>query len=841
MKRICYLTLLSFLLPLVVFAGVLKGKITDLKGEALPFATVYVYGTTIGTSANAQGDYQLTLPSGSYKIACQYIGFKQSSTTITIGETEVLQHNFSLEDQGLQMKEHVVKASEDPAVYIMRKAIGKRKFHADQINAFQTGIYLKAVLKTREAPDKILGQKVQKEEVGLDSNGKGIVMLFEQIATYYRQHGKERTVIHSVRESGDPNGMGVPQFPDVIGFYENNVHISSQLNPRGFISPLNDFAFNFYKFKLLGDFTEGGKTIYKIKVTPRRLYEPLFNGDIYIVDEDWSIHSLDLTTTKKSSMELLDTLRIAQVYLPLKPDLWVIKQQVLYPALKIFGFDFGGSFVTVYNNQKVNEPAPDSIFNKKVISEYDAGANKKDTTYWAAARPVPLLDDEHNDYFEKDSLRLKFEDPKYKDSMRRRANRFKPGSLLLNGYSFNGRNDKFHLRTNALLTGLVNYNTIEGVNVAPKFFTRFKIDSTHSLQGVFALRYGFENAHFNAMGRINYINQKKDWVGKYWSVGVEAGKYVFQFNPNNPLDALYNTISTLFYRRNYLKLYERWNGYLHCAKNHGTGFWWNAKVGFQQRIPLTNTTNFSFAKETAGGFTENMPPEFKAYKWEQHNAVTAKLSLSYQPGYTYVKYPEYMQPNRSRLPTFTLSYEKGMPNLLDSKVDFDKWRFAVRDDVGLKMLGTFAYNIGTGGFLNTRYVNIPDLNHINGNQLTLASPYLESFQLAPYYTYSNSAALYGEAHVEWYLKGFLTNKIPLLRQLRWYLVTGANAYYVSENLYHTEAFVGIDNVGYEKFRIFRIDFVQSWNSFNLPASAIRIGLSTGSIIKVILGDRIGEW
>lgn len=824
-----------------VSAGILKGKITDRSGESLPFATVYVHGTTMGTSANAMGEYQLQLPAGTYKIACQYIGYRQSSLSLTIGADETVQYNFQLEDQGLQMKEHVVKASEDPAMYIMRKVIGRRKFHKDQIEAFQTGIYMKALLKTRQTPDKVLGQKVNKEEAGLDSAGKGILLLIEQIATYYRQGGKERTVIHSVRESGDPNGMGVPKFPDVISFYENNIHISSQLNPRGFVSPLNDFAFNFYKFRLEGDFKEGNHTIYKINVMPKRLYEPVFSGNIYVVDEDWSLHSLDLTVTKKSNMELIDTLRIEQVYLPLQRDLWVIKQQVLYPTIKIFGFDFTGSFVTIYNDQKVNEPAPDSIFNEKVISEYDAGANKKDTTYWSAARPVPLLEEEAKDFQDKDSLRQRFERPEYIDSVRRRFNRPKVSSLIIGGYTYRGKDDKFLLRTNALLTGLANYNTIEGLNIAPKFSLAWSLDSANSITGTAALRYGFENGHFNAIGRINYVHSDRDWRTKYWSAGVEAGKYVFQFNPNNPLDALYNTISTLFYRRNYLKLYERWNGYLHFTKNHGNGFRWSAKLGFQQRLPLQNSTDFSFAREDMGGFTENMPPEFKGYSWEKHNAVTAGISISYQPGFTYVKYPDYLQPYSSKLPTFTLAYEKGIPSVLDSKVDFDKWRFSVRDNISLKLLGNLAYHLSTGGFLNTSQVNIPDLNHINGNQLTLASPYLESFQVAPYYTYSNQSGLYGEAHLEWQLKGFLTNKIPLLRQLRWYLVTGGNVYYVDQNLYHTEAFVGIDNVGYEKFRVFRIDLVQSWNSMNLPVTAIRVGLSPTSIIRLNLGDRSGEW
>ncbi len=841
MNRRYLLLLLFFCAPLFALAGVIKGKITDKKGEPLPFATVFISGTTTGTSANAEGEYQLTLGPGTYRVVCQYISFRQNTFNLTLKGDEVVVHDFVMEDQSFEMKEQIVKASEDPGVYIMRKAIAKRKFHLEQIRAFQTDIYLKAVLKTRTAPDKILGQKIDKSEGGLDSNGRGILMLLEELATYYRQGNKEKTVIHSVTVSGNPNSFGVTKFPEVISFYENNVRISDQINPRGFISPVNDFALNYYKFRLVGDFKEEDKTIYKINVTPRRLYEPLFTGDIYIVDEDWSIHSLDLHATKKSNLELLDTLRIAQVYLPVHQDMWVIKQQVLYPSLKIFGFDLFGSFVTMYDKQEANKPAPDSVFSSKVVSEYDHGATKRDSGYWAAIRPVPLLEDEQKDYREKDSVRLRYEDPHFKDSMRRKSNRFRAGSLLLSGYTFRGRNDDFMLRTNALLTGLVNYNTIEGLNVAPKFRSYLRLDSSNYLTGALALRYGFENTHFNAIGKLRYLREDKEWLGKNWSVGLEAGKYVFQFNPNNPLQAFYNTVSTLFYRKNYLKLYERWNARLLFAKNHGTGFKWNAGLGFQKRLPLQNTSTYSFAKEGVGGFTDNIPDEFKSYLWEEHNAVIANLSLSYQPGYRYVRYPEYMRSLASNWPVFTLSYQKGIPGLLDSKTDYDKWRFDVRDDVELRLFGTLSYNLAAGGFFSTAYVSIPDLNHINGNQLTLASPYLESFQTAPYYAFSNKEPLYGEAHLEWYLKGFLTNKIPLLRQLRWYLVTGANAYYVNEHLYHTEAFVGIENLGFDAFRLLRLDFVQSWNSLDQRVSAIRIGLNTSSLLPINFSDTDGEW
>jgi hypothetical protein len=108
--------------------------------------------------------------------------------------------------------------------------------------------------------------------------------------------------------------------------------------------------------------------------------------------------------------------------------------------------------------------------------------------------------------------------------------------------------------------------------------------------------------------------------------------------------------------------------------------------------------------------------------------------------------------------------------------------------------------------------------------------------------YSNKEPLFGEAHIEWQLRGFLTNKIPLFRKLAWYLVTGGNGYYANNNLYHVEAFVGLDNLGYSAYRFFRLDYVHAWNSLNQYTSAIRLGISTNSLIRINLGENTDtEW
>lgn len=856
MKQFSCFAMLLFvcLLPNLVLAGVLKGKITDTKGEPLPFATVFIQGTTTGTTANADAMYQLTLAPGTHRVVCQYMGFRQSVFNVTIKGDEAVAHNFSLQDQTLEMKAVTIKANgEDPAYGIIRKVIARRSAHLQQIKSLQTSVYLKGVFRNRAMPDQIMGIKITDESgsksesakgMGLDTNGKGVLYLVEQQADYYSQGSKEKTIIRSVRQSGNPRGLGSSRLPTIISFYENNINIFSDINPRGFVSPVSDNAIHFYKFKYEGEFREGGYVVDKIKVTPRRLYEPLFEGTIYIAEEDWAIHSLDMTVTQKNNLEFLDTVRLKQTHLPLKKDTWVVKNQLFSPTIKIFGFDLAGYYLTVYDNQKVNESMPDSIFGGNIISTYDKMANKRDTAYWTENRPIPLEEDEVKDYQVRDSTTAKLESPEYRDSMRRNNNNVGPMALLTGGISYNSKEYRHGITTNAVLSlydGIVNYNTVEGVNVAPKIWWTNRRKDGNTFSGALAARYGFSNTHFNAIGRISYRRNNKEWRERHWELGAEGGKYVFQFNPD-AIMPLYNTFSTLVYGKNYMKIYERWTGSLFFQRDYGNGFNWGLKASFQRRLPLQNTTNYNLTGKKDNEIYSNDPPELSAYPSAIYNAALVKASLGYRPGTKYVQYPDYKQPIGSDWPLFTLEYEKGIPDILESKTDFDKWKFSIEDDVRLRLMGTMSYNISVGGFLNDKYVGLPDLKHLNGNQLTISAPYMRSFQLAPYYLYSNTASLYGQLHLEYYLKGLLTNKVPLLRQAKWYLVLGTNSFYAGDKNYYSEAFVGIDNLGYKWFRFLRVDFIQSWDSYNRSSQGIRIGLNMGGLVQLGNGhDSRHDW
>jgi hypothetical protein len=61
------------------------------------------------------------------------------------------------------------------------------------------------------------------------------------------------------------------------------------------ISPLSPQAFSYYKFKYMGATLQGNNTVNKIQVIPKMKSQQLFEGFIYIIEDLWCLHSVDLT------------------------------------------------------------------------------------------------------------------------------------------------------------------------------------------------------------------------------------------------------------------------------------------------------------------------------------------------------------------------------------------------------------------------------------------------------------------------------------------------------------------------------------------------------------------
>jgi hypothetical protein len=285
-----------------------------------------------------------------------------------------------------------------------------------------------------------------------------------------------------------------------------------------------------------------------------------------------------------------------------------------------------------------------------------------------------------------------------------------------------------------------------------------------------------------------------------------------------------NAFYTLVLKENYMKLYENWFGSLTYSRTFQTNDRLSLSAWYEDRIPVENTTDFVIFKNDSKSFTPNHPQELSNIPFYRHKAMMVRATFTWQPGQKFIEFPDRKVSIGSKYPTFVFQYTKGIPNIANSIVDYDKWRVSVRDNMNFKLFGEFKYHVAVGGFLNNNNVQLPDLLHFNGNQTFFNDKYLNSFQLAPYYQYSTSAPFYTFANVEHHFNGLLTNKVPVLNKLKWNLVVGANAFYVNGDNNYIEVFGGLENI----FKVIRVDVVAGYQSQSSTRIGVRVGF--GGII-----------
>lgn len=441
--------------PYAVQAQGLKGKIVDNTGESLPFASISVVGTDKGTASNAEGEFYLALTPGTHRIRFQYLGYSPLEAVFDIGSSYT-SYTAVMQPEAIALPEAIVSGKgEDPAYTIMRRAIAKAKYHSLQVDEYHAMVYVKGSGRLIKVP-ALFRKKINKAlaEEGIDST---VAFTQESVSKlHYTRPDQYRDTVVSIRTIGDDNNTSPMGFI-YSSFYEPDV--------VGGVSPLAPDAFAHYRFEYLGFITDGDHTVNKIKVIPRAKGDNIFEGVIYIVDDVWSIHSLDLTTSIWGIK-----FDIQQQFEPLKPDVWLPVHEIYDVSGDVFGFAFSyryfarlsdydiklnpdlevpvvvldakveteeakaaenkhakASFSDGLDGLETNEelsakqlrkmmkeyekqeieslPDADTVETVATSQQYiDSTAYKFDSAYWQSIRPLPLTDYEIKGYQRQDSI-----------------------------------------------------------------------------------------------------------------------------------------------------------------------------------------------------------------------------------------------------------------------------------------------------------------------------------------------------------------------------------------------------------------------------------------------------
>ncbi|AFM03218.1 hypothetical protein Fleli_0758 [Bernardetia litoralis DSM 6794] len=465
------------------------------------------------------------------------------------------------------------------------------------------------------------------------------------------------------------------------------------------------------------------------------------------------------------------------------------------------------------------------FFNKEISIVSDS-SNLKSAEYWAKMRPVPLTSEENEHYVKSDSIEKAQKDPVYLDSMDRKANKFKIMDLLT-GYTY--RNRKRELTFNFVpITQNIQTNTVEGyvlnagVNLR-KFRERNFSTTQVSLNG----RYGFSSNKFYAKG--SFLHRFNQISNTY--IYLQGGSFVQQFD-GDAISPFMNSIYTLLREENYQKIFEKRFVQFNTGTRIFDGAFLRLEGAFEQRIPLQNAnpTLKPYFDRDEIEFTQNLPIDFDGNNvfFEKHNSFIFKAQLRYKIGEKYMLRPKQRVTIPSNYPTFTLTYSQGVPTLFDSKTDFGQLLLNVKDDVSLGVVGSLNYEAQAGTFLWNNYTSFVDNFHFQTSPLLLAQSRLRQFLLLPYYQYSTTDN-FAEIHAEHHFNGYLMNRIPLIKKLKWQFVAGAHYLYTPNTPNYTEVSVGFERI----FKVLRVDAV--WAVNPSLKNEIKTGLGTNFGLRLRFG------
>jgi hypothetical protein len=831
--------LLLFFISVILESGGqgLKGKITTGSGDPVPYATVYIQELRQGTTANTKGDYELKLPSGKYFVTFQSLGYSPVLMDITIADQTIVR-NVILPVQYYTIPEVRINASgEDPAYGIMRKAIGMASYYLNNISYYKADVYLKGNLIINRIPkimQKAINVEARRDQGGSISSNKikeGDIYLMESYNEIeFTAPDKYVQKVISVNSTFPEQGDNVSPM-DLIQASLYEPVIADMV-----ISPLSPQAFSHYNFKYQGATLQGDFTVSKIQVVPKRKSQQLFEGTIYIIDDLWCLHSVDLTNDN-----IAGKIRIEQLYIPVQDDTWMPVSHKFNMQVSILGFKaeagYGSSvkYTEVKPNISLRKPEsavvsyiskpvtaqtvpekpvtksqekiedilqkdeltnrdmvklsrlmdkesekskPDSVRRNLEIKDnttqiVEKDAARRDSAFWAEIRPIPLSDLELKSIRVRDSvknensLRVNIADSTQSAGTNKQKSKFaRTLSNIAFGHTWNDTLGFSFTYGGVIKTSNLSFNTVDGFVYGTDFrlSKRWKNNNTLAFYPDVKWAFSRESLMWRISGNYSFNRLKQRQVS--FRTGITSR----DLSSGGTINPFLNSLTTLFLKDNYLKLYESRYLFAGYRTELINGLYLNINGGYEDRRFLNNTTSFAFSRSEKV-YTDNLPPNeylvpapgsIKYIPLDQkHYEIVTNVTFTPRQRYTLNK--DVKVPRGSDWPTFGFTWKHGINEdiwLPGSYQHYDMFRFQANRTKNIGAFSEFRWLVRAGTFVNNNQVNFYDFFHFNPQPLPLLlNDYQDAFRLRTYYSLS-TPELFGEAHLTYTTPYLLLKYLP---------------------------------------------------------------------------------
>ncbi len=785
---------------------IVKGKVTDANsGDPIPFVNVIYQGTSIGTTSDFNGNYTIKTTTPGDTIVASYIGYNPRKKAVGKGGTQVV--NFQLGEAATQLQEIVISAGENPAYEILRKVVrNKSKNDKRKLTAYEYDTYTKIEIDVDNITDKFRERKIIKKITQvLDSverlageDGKPILPLFisESVSKFYYRDNPQLQFENILKSK--INGVGVEDgtlVTQLVGssfqeynFYQNWLNIVT----KEFVSPIADGWRLYYDYDLTDSVYIGDDYCYRLDFTPKSPQDLAFTGTIWITKEGSALKQIDVTVNKQANLNFVEKIKVQQELEPTSEGAWLpVKTRVLIDVSELTNTSAGmlAKFYTSNKNFVVNKPREPVFYQHPIVMAEDARLNEHEE-HWDTLRHEPLSETERNVYKMIDTLQNIPIVKTYIDLAK----------IFVNGYFDAG---KVYIGP---YIGFVAANNLEGLRLQAGFKTSIDFSNKWVLRG--QLGYGFKDEKLKYAASVQYIASREKWT----TISLRTRSDIGRVGVDD------ETLAD-----NYIFLAaQRWGNYRRGYYFDETRFNFQRELfkGFTQRFAVKRLT---FQPEFEFGYTQ--PDDVNGDTLS--NFQTAELIIESR----YARDELFIQDDNDRIslgaikwPIITLRYTHGFKGIFGSDFDYTKWRLSIFKRIKFGPLGV-AY-LNTTGEYTMGSAAYPLLTPHLGNQ----SPFytIITYNLMDYGEFVSDR--YVSLQYQHHFEGFLLNRIPLMRKLKWRLVGSANVIYGSmsnankklipqeadsdtpkylpvgtfdRNKPYVELGYGVENI----FRFIRVDFV----------------------------------
>ncbi|MFN2335695.1 MAG: DUF5686 and carboxypeptidase regulatory-like domain-containing protein [Bacteroidales bacterium] len=812
--------IIAILLPwLQCGAQVIRGKITDPSGMPMASASIYIAELRQGTTTNNNGFYEITLPEGTYTINYQFLGYAPVSRTFTINADDITA-DITLTEQLFEIAPVRVSASgRDPAYYMMRKAIGMAPFHLNQVKMYRAEVYIKGGGSVDKLPAMVRRRiKIEANEAEFEE-GKYYFSESLNIITFTAPDKYVHRVVSSISSMPVSEDQASPMDYLEASFYQPVLADVA-------ISPLAPNAFSHYSFTFLGSSSQGNYVIDKIGVTPRRKSQQLFTGVIYIVEDLWAIHSLDLTNEN-----LAGKVRIRQLYTPVEEGIWMPVSHDFNIDISVMGVRARAAYTSAVKylevepdrslplpsayttstdakeqpesqtpeqreieallarddisaremsrlarlnekNARRSEGKPPLEITDRTTFIIEDDATQKDSSYWHDARPIPLTEEERESVATVSASGTPL--------ARRDTSTI---SITLGAGSHDGKRSPAATFVKDLATGKrwqlskdsflefngladlksFSFNTVDGfvAGTAMSLSLRSGEAGRFTLAPSAKYAFGRNQLMWNITANILYDPLRAS------NIFLRAGRQSDEFSPSG-INPLVNTVSSLFFRQNLMKLYNSLYLVLGHRGDLANGLNLSLSSMIERRENLENYSSFSFFRRDIP-YSVNLPDNpfingdvegYDLLPLSGYNHISVTAGLSWTPRHRYRVSGGAKIYAGSDFPTFQLIWKHGYNHGETHAGHFDMFMAEIFRTKSFGSLNEFRWRIRGGGFFNSRNLKLQDMYWFN----TQASPvllnkYEDAFYLRPYYSLS-APRHFAEGHIRYTSPTLLLKRLP---------------------------------------------------------------------------------